>query len=308
MSTTTPGMHRAAIYLGDTQAVARRGISHVNDALSMLRGNWTGEASASFDRSMTSWMSDCQHIIQKLGEMIQVMESNRQVITAGERANADTARGIPTGPGLDLVAGVRLRDDLAPLRPETLPSAPGSDLIAGVRLREDLAPLQPETLPSTPGRPATPEHLPTPANNPATGVSDDTTNAFVRSSHSTPATDIGTPHGVLTPATDSIPAEYPRQAEHLPTPGVPPTPGSPPVPAAAAIPAMPGIPPIPAAPAIPAIPAMPGVPPIPAIPPIPAAPAIPAMPDTIRLAFVDPITGVATPLVSDELRNEMRTN
>jgi WXG100 family type VII secretion target len=93
-------MLQAATHLGNTQSTARSGVSQVNEELALLRGTWTGDASAAFDRSMAAWLADCQVIIQKLGEMIEVMNGNRQVITAGEASNTEAAAGIPVGPGL----------------------------------------------------------------------------------------------------------------------------------------------------------------------------------------------------------------
>jgi WXG100 family type VII secretion target len=100
VSTTTPGMQQAAGHLANTQSVARSGVQSVGDSLSALKSTWTGDASLAFDSSMRAWMDDCQFIVNKLGEMIEVMNGNRQVITAGEQANAETASQIPVGPGL----------------------------------------------------------------------------------------------------------------------------------------------------------------------------------------------------------------
>jgi WXG100 family type VII secretion target len=100
VSTTTPGMQQAARHLADTQGVARNGVTTVSDSLSALRSTWTGDASAAFDSSMRSWMDDCQFIVKKLGEMIDVMDGNRQAITAGEQDNVQQASQIPVGPGL----------------------------------------------------------------------------------------------------------------------------------------------------------------------------------------------------------------
>ncbi|MGI5499187.1 WXG100 family type VII secretion target [Lentzea sp. CA-135723] len=101
VSTTTPGMQQAAGHLANTQSTARQGVQNVGDALAALKSTWTGDASIAFDSSMKAWMDDCQVIVTKLGEMIEVMNGNRQVITAGENANTEVAAAIPTGPGLD---------------------------------------------------------------------------------------------------------------------------------------------------------------------------------------------------------------
>ncbi|MEV0058111.1 WXG100 family type VII secretion target [Saccharopolyspora sp. NPDC050389] len=100
VSTTTPGMLQAAGHLANTQSMAKGGVQSVGDALAALKSTWTGDASMAFDSSMRAWMDDCQFIVNKLGEMIEIMNGNRQAITVGEQANAETAAGIPTGPGL----------------------------------------------------------------------------------------------------------------------------------------------------------------------------------------------------------------
>ncbi|WP_082373264.1 WXG100 family type VII secretion target [Nocardia sp. NRRL S-836] len=100
VSTTTPGMQAAAGHLGSTQSVAKNGVQTVSGALDTLKSTWTGDASAAFDTSMRAWMDDCTFIVNKLGEMIEVMNGNRQVITAGESSNTETASSIPVGPGL----------------------------------------------------------------------------------------------------------------------------------------------------------------------------------------------------------------
>lgn len=100
VSTTTPGMQQAAGHLANTQSVAKSGVQSVGDTIAALRSTWTGDASIAFDTSMRAWMDDCRFIVNKLGEMIEVMNGNRQVISAGESSNAETAASIPVGPGL----------------------------------------------------------------------------------------------------------------------------------------------------------------------------------------------------------------
>lgn len=100
VSTTTPGMQAAAGHLANTQSVAKGGVESVSGALASLKSTWTGDASMAFDSSMRAWFDDCQVIVNKLGEMIEVMNGNRKVIASGEEVNTQTATSIPVGPGL----------------------------------------------------------------------------------------------------------------------------------------------------------------------------------------------------------------
>lgn len=100
VSTTTPGMQKAASFLGETAGVAKQGVQSVGDGLAALKSTWTGDASMAFDASMQRWMNDCKFIMDKLYEMVELMNGNRQVINAGEEANAQAATNIAVGPGL----------------------------------------------------------------------------------------------------------------------------------------------------------------------------------------------------------------
>lgn len=101
-STTTPGMQQAAGLMLNTQSVAKNGLQTVEGSLSTLMTSWRGEASTAFSKPMNDWVDDCSYIIGRLGDMIQLLDSNRQVITSGEANNAAVAAHIPVGPGLDI--------------------------------------------------------------------------------------------------------------------------------------------------------------------------------------------------------------
>ena len=51
---------------------------------------------------MNNWMDDCNYIIGRLGDMIEMLDSNRHVITSGEANNNSIAHHIPVGPGLSI--------------------------------------------------------------------------------------------------------------------------------------------------------------------------------------------------------------
>ena len=102
VSTTTPGMLQAASYFEGTQSVASGGIKTVSGELASLKSTWTGDASGAFDSSMQKWFEDCNVIINKLGEMVELMHGNRKIITEGESNNAHVAGAIPVGPGLGI--------------------------------------------------------------------------------------------------------------------------------------------------------------------------------------------------------------
>jgi WXG100 family type VII secretion target len=95
-------MLQAAGHLANTQSVAKSGAQSVGDSLAALKSTWSGDASMAFDSSMQAWMNDCTIIVNKLGEMIELMNGNRQAITVGEEANTQVAANIPVGVGLEL--------------------------------------------------------------------------------------------------------------------------------------------------------------------------------------------------------------
>lgn len=101
-STTLPGMQKAEGAMTTAQATAKSGVSNVQGQLSALKSTWTGDSSVAFDGSMTTWINDCNIIGNKLGEMIEIMRGNRQVISAGEEVNEDIARNLPVGAGMAL--------------------------------------------------------------------------------------------------------------------------------------------------------------------------------------------------------------
>ena len=102
MSTTAPGMLTAAGHMSDTRAIAQNGVDSVRRELGVLNGTWTGEANAAFDTAMNAWITDCETIVKKLDEMVELMHGNRKTITAGEQDNTHLASKIPTGPGLGI--------------------------------------------------------------------------------------------------------------------------------------------------------------------------------------------------------------
>lgn len=101
-STSTPGMMRAAGILANTQGVAQNGVNSVDGALATLRSTWVGQTSTSFDVAMNKWLDDCYYIIGRLGDMIEMLDQNRNVIDSGEANNLAIANHIPTGPGLSI--------------------------------------------------------------------------------------------------------------------------------------------------------------------------------------------------------------
>ncbi|MGM1060044.1 WXG100 family type VII secretion target [Saccharothrix sp. Mg75] len=97
ISTTTPGMLRAAGYFENTQAVAQQGVQSVDDVLNLMRASWSGEAFLAYRGSMTAWFDDCKVIITSLGEMINLVHNQSVVTTRGEDGNTQIAASMPMG-------------------------------------------------------------------------------------------------------------------------------------------------------------------------------------------------------------------
>ncbi|GGU76780.1 WXG100 family type VII secretion target [Lentzea flava] len=100
VSTTAEGMHKAAGFLTETASTAKGALQSVGDGLAALKATWTGQASMAFDAAVQDWMSECKVIMDKLTEMIVIMQGNQKVIVSGEESNNQIAASIATGPGL----------------------------------------------------------------------------------------------------------------------------------------------------------------------------------------------------------------
>ncbi|MDQ2588771.1 WXG100 family type VII secretion target [Saccharothrix yanglingensis] len=102
ISTTTPGLLRAAGLFQETQNFANRGTETVRGTLNVLRTTWSGEAYGAYERSMNSWFADCKQITDALGLMIDLVQQHAGTVTRGEDSNVQVAAAIPTGPDLGI--------------------------------------------------------------------------------------------------------------------------------------------------------------------------------------------------------------
>ncbi|GLY54512.1 WXG100 family type VII secretion target [Lentzea sp. NBRC 102530] len=103
VSTTTPGMHKAAEHFLSTKAFSEQSASSVHRALVDLSGTWTGNAASAFQNAVARWMADCRTINGLLGQMAADMQMNSKEIQASEDENARIATSLPVGAnaGLD---------------------------------------------------------------------------------------------------------------------------------------------------------------------------------------------------------------
>ncbi|WP_367129250.1 WXG100 family type VII secretion target [Saccharothrix sp. HUAS TT1] len=102
ISTTTPGMLRAAGLFQETQNLATQGVRSVEETLDVLRASWRGDAYNAYRTSMNNWFEDCSVIIKALGDMINLVQDHAVTTTRGEDSNVQIASAIPTGPGLGI--------------------------------------------------------------------------------------------------------------------------------------------------------------------------------------------------------------
>ncbi|MDR6593454.1 WXG100 family type VII secretion target [Saccharothrix longispora] len=102
ISTTTPGLTRAAGLLQETHGFTTRGSQAVADTVNVLRVSWTGEAFNIYERSMQAWFQDCKAITDALASMILLVQEHATTATRGEDNNVQLAASIPTGPDLGI--------------------------------------------------------------------------------------------------------------------------------------------------------------------------------------------------------------
>jgi WXG100 family type VII secretion target len=100
LSTTAEGMHSAEQRLQQTLTTTNTHMNSVRAELAYLRSTWQGTASAQFSSSMEGWEQQCNLIMRKLGEMVQLMQGNRKTITSGEDNNMNIASGMNVTAGL----------------------------------------------------------------------------------------------------------------------------------------------------------------------------------------------------------------
>ncbi len=87
VSTTEPGMQRAAQEFSDKATVFTGSLQSVNSQMASLQATWTGQASMGFNQAMDSWEASFQRVINELITMLDVMG----VTTKGYIAAEDTA-------------------------------------------------------------------------------------------------------------------------------------------------------------------------------------------------------------------------
>lgn len=101
-STTLPGMQQARSAMENTISTTKTGVGNVQSAVAQLKSVWAGEAGSSFDYAMLAWVDDCGQITKALGDMVNLLQGNAQIISRGEQSNADVAAQIHKVTGMSL--------------------------------------------------------------------------------------------------------------------------------------------------------------------------------------------------------------
>ena len=90
VSTTEPGMQRAAQEFSDKATVFTGQLRAVNGQMAILISSWTGQASQGFNQAMDNWENAFQRVINELLNMLEVMG----VTTKGYQAAEDEASSV----------------------------------------------------------------------------------------------------------------------------------------------------------------------------------------------------------------------
>jgi WXG100 family type VII secretion target len=97
LGTDHQGMHSAGLRLEQTLSVTNTHLNSVRNEIDQLRATWLGGASKKFADSMGAWETQCNEITKQLGDMVRLMQGNRNVIIQSEDTNTDiaAAAGLP---------------------------------------------------------------------------------------------------------------------------------------------------------------------------------------------------------------------
>lgn len=90
VTTTEPGMQRAAQEFSDKATLFTSQLNAVNGQMSILQSSWTGQASQGFNQAMDSWEGSFQKVINELLNMLEVMG----VTTKGYQQAEDDASNV----------------------------------------------------------------------------------------------------------------------------------------------------------------------------------------------------------------------
>ncbi|WP_433794795.1 WXG100 family type VII secretion target [Actinoplanes sp. CA-252034] len=90
VSTTEPGMQRAAQEFSDKATLFTGDLRAVNGQMAILLASWTGDASRGFNQAMDNWERSFQQVINELLKMLEVMG----VTTKGYQAAEDEAASV----------------------------------------------------------------------------------------------------------------------------------------------------------------------------------------------------------------------
>jgi WXG100 family type VII secretion target len=102
IQTTTPGMQQSSSVMETTRGNINSDRSQVSSALSTLASTWRGDASSAFAKACQPWFDDVDRIMQKLQEMADLLDGNRQLITRTEDDATSTANTMGGNIGLAL--------------------------------------------------------------------------------------------------------------------------------------------------------------------------------------------------------------
>jgi WXG100 family type VII secretion target len=94
VSTTEPGMQRAAQEFSDKATLFTGDLRAVNGQMAILLASWTGDASRSFNQAMDNWENSFQQVINELLKMLEVMGVTTKGYQTAESDAASVAQSF----------------------------------------------------------------------------------------------------------------------------------------------------------------------------------------------------------------------
>ncbi|MFF8901570.1 WXG100 family type VII secretion target [Streptomyces lydicus] len=93
-SVTVEGMNAALGAFREADSTARAQLSAMQEQVSVLTSNWTGDAAARFGGAMHTWLEDFQTVVTALDRMVNTLEQNTGVYRSTHDSTEQAASNL----------------------------------------------------------------------------------------------------------------------------------------------------------------------------------------------------------------------